>query len=96
MTYLRTMSIFWINDIVNIKDIFALKGETLTSSTAYTKQEVDQQFATKQATLSSSTALSVASLTAQTLVTTPTIRAPTTLNIYTNALSSQQWVYHHH
>jgi hypothetical protein len=65
-----------------------LKGEALTTSTVYTKQQVDQQLATKQATLSSSTALSVASLTAQTLVTTPSIRAPTTLNIYTNALSS--------
>ncbi len=64
-----------------------MKGETLTTTTAYTKQEVDQQLATKQATLTSSTALSVASLTAQTLVTTPAIRAPTTLNIYTNALS---------
>ena len=84
--FANSVSLFENNDIVNIKDIFALKGETLTTSTAYTKQEVDQQLAAKQATLSSSTALSVASLTAQTLVTTPAIRAPSTLNIYTTAL----------
>jgi hypothetical protein len=86
--FANSVSLFENNDIVNIKDLFVLKGESLTTSTVYTKQEIDQQLATKQATLSSSTALSVASLTAQTLVTTPAIRAPTTLNIYTNALSS--------
>ena len=85
--FANSVSLFENNDIVNIKDLFVLKGEALTTSTVYTKQEIDQQLATKQATLSSSTALSVASLTAQTLVTTPAIRAPTTLNIYTNALS---------
>ena len=53
------------NDIVNIKGLFALTGETLTTSTAYTKQEVDQTLATKQATLSSATSLSVASLSAE-------------------------------
>ena len=89
MTYLRTpFLLFENNDIVIIKDLFVLKGEALTTSTAYTKQDVNQQLATKQATLSSSTALNVASLTAQTLVTTPAIRAPITLNIYTNAQSS--------
>ena len=86
--FANSVSLFENNDIVNIKDLFVLKGESLTTSTVYTKQEIDQQLATKQATLSSSTALSVASLTAQTLVTTPSIRAPTTLNIYTNAQSS--------
>ena len=86
--FANSVSLFENNDIVNIKDLFVLKGESLTTSTVYTKQEIDQQLATKQATLSSSTALSVASLTAQTLVTTSAIRAPTTLNIYTNALSS--------
>jgi hypothetical protein len=65
-----------------------LKGETLTTSTTYTKQEVFQHLATNQGTLSSSTALSVASLTTQTLVTTPVRRAPTTVTIYNNAQSS--------
>ena len=44
--FANSVSLFGNNDIVHMKYIFALKVETLTTSTAYTKQEVYQQLAT--------------------------------------------------
>ena len=40
--FANSVSRFENNDIVDIKYLFALKGEALTTSTAYTQQEVYQ------------------------------------------------------